>query len=225
MNTSIVDGDLDNLQDKDGIDDKDSVTIDVVVEYVFLKAMCYNPLNYLGLVIALISEKPSNFWRTSVAKKKTSQKVIVTIEDDSQIAELLEIVLNAEQLIVSKCSNGMEGLEAVRAQKPDLVILDVMMPVMSGWQVYDEIRADEAVAQTPILMLSVTRQKVERRQTFRDSKIDFYMNKPFDMLKLRRQVEEILELNIWDLPDPPSIKPIRPDHGDDAESTTQSKNL
>jgi DNA-binding response OmpR family regulator len=160
-----------------------------------------------------------------VSKKKTSQKVIVTIEDDSQIAELLEIVLNAEQLIVSKCSNGMEGLEAVRVQKPDLVILDVMMPVMSGWQVYDHIRSEEAIAQTPILMLSVTRQKAERRQTFRDSKIDFYMNKPFDMLKLRRQVEEILGLNIWDLPDPPSIKPIMPDSSDDTESTTQSKNL
>ena len=155
-----------------------------------------------------------------MSEKSTSQKVIVTIEDDSQIAELLEIVLDAKQLVVTRCSNGMEGLETVRAQKPDLVILDVMMPVMSGWQVYDQIRAEESIAQTPILMLSVTRQKAERRQTFRDSKIDFYMNKPFDMLKLRRQVEEVLELDIWEFPDPPLIKPSMTNSSDDVESIT-----
>lgn len=161
-----------------------------------------------------------------MSEQKIARKMIVTIEDDSQIAELLEIVLDAESLLVTRCSNGGEGLEVVQAQKPDLVILDVMMPVMSGWQVYDKIRADESIAQTPILMLSVTRQKVERRQVFKDSKIDFYMNKPFDMLKLRRQVEEILDIQIWDYPKPPEIRPIITDSSsDDTGTTAQSNSL
>jgi DNA-binding response OmpR family regulator len=133
------------------------------------------------------------------------QKTVVSIEDDPAIAELLKFVLAAPQLRVTQCRDGVEGLAAVCRVQPHLVVMDVMLPLMNGWQVYDAIRADEVVKNTPVLMLSVTRQELERQRAFRASAIDFYMNKPFDPRTLRRLVEEILGIPIWN-PDPAQSK-------------------
>ena len=127
----------------------------------------------------------------------TITKSIVAIEDEPSIADLLNFVLESSQLAVNHCSDGKEGLETIFKVKPDLVIMDVMLPSMDGWQVYDAIRSDPTVKATPVLMLSVTGPEFERKDTFRRSSIDFYMNKPFDARVLRRKVEEILGQEIW----------------------------
>lgn len=128
-----------------------------------------------------------------------AEKTIVAIEDDPYIGELLTIVLASPLLNVTHCSDGEEGLAMVRQIHPDLLITDVMLPLLNGWQVYDAVRSDEseAVKNTRILMLSVTRQELERQRAFRGSTIDFYMNKPFDPRTLRRKVEEILGTQFW----------------------------
>jgi CheY-like chemotaxis protein len=137
-----------------------------------------------------------------VTEAQDSRKTILTIEDEPEIADLLGFLLEASQLAVTKCDNGVEGLELVRRLKPDLVIMDVMLPQMGGWQVYDEVRKDEQLKHIPIIMLSVAYQDFERRRAFRGSSIDFYMTKPFDALSLRRKVQEILGFEIWPQPAP-----------------------
>ena len=118
---------------------------------------------------------------------------IVTIEDDAEIAELLCVVLQHPDIAVSTADTGREGLDMVRELRPDLVLLDVMMPGgMNGWEVYDTIRADESLQQIPILMLSVDREAPERRRAFARSEIDSYMTKPFDALRLRREIARML---------------------------------
>ncbi len=125
------------------------------------------------------------------------QKNIVTIEDEPSIAELLNFVLDAPQLHVTPCYDGTDGLDAVRRLHPSLVIIDVKLPDMSGWQVFDTIRADKSLSQIPIIVLSVTGPESERRHLLRGSSIDFVMNKPFAPRALRRSVEKILGLQIW----------------------------
>lgn len=136
------------------------------------------------------------------------KKLVLTIEDQPAIAELLGFLLDATELDVKRSDNGAEGLEMIQKLKPDLVIMDVMMPTMDGWQVFDTVRQDEATQNIPIIMLSVARQDPERRVSFRGSHLDFYMTKPFDVVSLRRLVQEVLGLEIWIKSPPTSPTPV-----------------
>lgn len=147
-----------------------------------------------------------------------TKKLVLTIEDQPAIADLLGFLLDATELEVKRSDNGAEGLEMIKKLRPDLVIMDVMMPVMDGWQVFDAVRHHEATQNIPIIMLSVARQEPERRVAFRGSHLDFYMTKPFDVASLRRMVQEILGIEIWiksapiSSPTPPesSVKATQP---------------
>lgn len=138
-----------------------------------------------------------------------TKKLVLTIEDQPAIAELLGFLLDATELDVKRSDNGAEGLEMIQKLKPDLVIMDVMMPTMDGWQVFDTVRQDEATQNIPIIMLSVARQDPERRVAFRGSHLDFYMTKPFDVASLRRLVQEVLGLEIWIKTTPTSPTPVQ----------------
>ncbi|NDJ84735.1 MAG: response regulator [Chloroflexi bacterium] len=124
------------------------------------------------------------------------QKHIVTVEDEPAIVDLLSYVLDAPQVLLTTCTDGAEGLAAIRDQVPDLVIMDLMLPVLNGWQVYDALREDEATRNLPVIILSVAGDESERREAFRGSEVDFFMNKPFDPRALRRIVQEILDIKI-----------------------------
>lgn len=137
-----------------------------------------------------------------------TKKLVLTIEDQPAIAELLGFLLDATELDVKRSDNGAEGLEMIQKLKPDLVIMDVMMPTMDGWQVFDTVRQNEATQNIPIIMLSVARQDPERRVAFRGSHLDFYMTKPFDVVSLRRLVQEVLGLEIWIKSTPTSPTPM-----------------
>lgn len=145
-------------------------------------------------------------------------KMVVSIEDDPQIADLIRLLLAAEEVKVHHYTNGEEGLKGVIEHQPDLVLLDVMIPGMSGWEVHQKIREHEAIKNTPVMILSVTQQTLEQRLSFKNSKVDFYMSKPFEVLDLRQKVNEILQVEHWQLegklPDTTAaartqIKPIR----------------
>ncbi|GEM_PF-615864 len=130
---------------------------------------------------------------------------VISIEDEPEIAELLRLVLFSPGIELFSADNGRDGLVLIRQMKPDLVMLDVMLPGgMNGWQVYDTIRADEELKNTPVIMLTVMRAQPDRRQAFANSPIDLYVTKPFDALQLRREVERMLGGNeLWKPPKPP----------------------
>lgn len=129
---------------------------------------------------------------------------VVSIEDEPEISELLRIVLSSPEIEVYSCDNGPDGIQLVQTCKPDLVILDIMLPGMNGWAVYDAIRSDDNIKMTPIVMLSVLREAPERRQAFVGSPIDLYVTKPFDTIRLRGDIERMLgRKGLW-----PVTKPL-----------------
>jgi DNA-binding response OmpR family regulator len=130
---------------------------------------------------------------------------VVSVEDEPEIAELLRVVLQNPELELHSADNADDGLTLIRRIKPDLVILDVMMPgEMNGWDIYDHVRADEAFKNMPIIMLSVMHERPERRQAFRNSSVDLYLNKPFDTMQLRSEIERLLDRpGLWPPPKPP----------------------
>ncbi len=124
-------------------------------------------------------------------------KTIVSIEDETEIAELLSVVLDSPTLDVALVDTAFDGLSLIRETRPDLVILDVMLPDMDGWSVYDAIRADPTLRHTPIIMLTVLRREFTPRRTHNDGPLDAYITKPFDPIHLREQIEKMLGIAVW----------------------------
>ena len=113
---------------------------------------------------------------------------VLIVEDDRNIQELLQLYLEKEGYAVTVASDGGQGLAKFRAIKPDLVLLDVMMPVMDGWSVCRAIRAD---SQTPIIMLTA-KGETDDKVTGLKSGADDYVTKPFEMKELLARVEAVL---------------------------------
>ena len=113
---------------------------------------------------------------------------VLIVEDDRNIQELLQLYLEKEGYAVTVAADGGQGLAKFRAIKPDLVLLDVMMPVMDGWAVCKAIRAD---SQTPIIMLTA-KGETDDKVTGLKSGADDYVTKPFEMKELLARVEAVL---------------------------------
>ena len=113
---------------------------------------------------------------------------VLVVEDDRNIAELLQLYLEKEGSAVTIANDGGQGMEKYRAIQPDLVLLDVMMPVMDGWAVCNAIRAE---SQTPIIMLTAKSETSDKVQGLR-SGADDYITKPFEMREVLARVEAVL---------------------------------
>ena len=113
---------------------------------------------------------------------------VLIVEDDRNIQELLQMYLEKEGYAVTVAGDGGQGLQKFRAIKPDIVLLDVMMPVMDGWAVCRTIRSE---SQTPVIMLTAkgeTEDKIMGLKTGADD----YVTKPFEMRELLARIEAVL---------------------------------
>ena len=115
-------------------------------------------------------------------------KTILVIEDDSNIRELLRLYLEKEGYAVETAQDGMEGLRAFKRIHPDLVLLDLMMPVMDGTQVIKEIRAQ---SKTPVIMLTAKGETFDKVAGL-ELGADDYVTKPFEMRELIARVRAVL---------------------------------
>ena len=113
---------------------------------------------------------------------------VLIVEDDHNIAELLQMYLEKEGYAVTTAGDGGKGLEKFRAIKPDLVLLDVMMPVMDGWAVCKTIRAE---SQTPVIMLTA-KGETDDKVTGLKTGADDYITKPFEMKEVLARIEAVL---------------------------------
>ena len=113
---------------------------------------------------------------------------VLIVEDDRNIAELLQMYLEKEGYAVTTAGDGGQGLQKFRSIKPDLVLLDVMMPVMDGWSVCKAIREE---SQTPIIMLTA-KGETDDKVTGLKSGADDYVTKPFEMKEVLARIEAVL---------------------------------
>ena len=113
---------------------------------------------------------------------------VLIVEDDRNIAELLQMYLEKEGYAVTVAYDGGLGLAKYRAIKPDLLLLDVMMPVMDGWSVCKAIRAE---SQTPIIMLTA-KGETDAKVSGLKAGADDYITKPFEMKEVLARIEAVL---------------------------------
>jgi DNA-binding response OmpR family regulator len=87
---------------------------------------------------------------------------------------------------------GREGLEVIAREKPDLVLLDLMMPDMDGWEVYQKMKANEAMKNIPVIVVTAKAQSIDKVLGLHIAKVDDYVTKPFGPQELLESVEKVL---------------------------------
>ena len=115
-------------------------------------------------------------------------KMILIVEDDANISELVQMYLKKEGYETCIANDGGEGVNLFRKTKPDLVLLDIMLPVMDGFGVLRTIRQDSA---TPVIMLTAKGETNDKVQGLKHG-ADDYLTKPFEMKELLARIEAVL---------------------------------
>ena len=110
---------------------------------------------------------------------------VLVADDDEDIVELLRINLEAHGYEVSAVGDGQAALDAVRSDRPDLLVLDWMMPVKDGMQALAEIKADDALKDLPVVMITAKTTDNDVWEGWQAG-ADFYITKPFDLDELMR---------------------------------------
>ena len=117
---------------------------------------------------------------------------VLVVDDDPVIQKLLRVNFEMEGYAVIIASDGVEGLQRARDDRPDAVVLDIMMPKMNGLDVAKALKADPVTAGIPVLLLSAKAQETDL-QAGRASGADGYITKPFDPLELLERVQVMIE--------------------------------
>jgi DNA-binding response OmpR family regulator len=125
-----------------------------------------------------------------MAEKKI--KRILCIEDEPEMIDLIRLILTRRGFEVSGANGGKEGLEAIRADHPDLVLLDLMMPDMDGWEVYQQMKADESTRDIPVIVVTAKAQSIDKVLGLHIAKVDDYIAKPFSPQELMNSVDAVL---------------------------------
>jgi DNA-binding response OmpR family regulator len=119
------------------------------------------------------------------------QPVVLAADDDEDILALVAFRLERSGYTVLQARDGEEALELARAERPDLAVLDVMMPKLDGFELTRRLRADEATSRMPIILLTARAQDADVQQGF-DAGADDYLRKPFSPQELRARVQAML---------------------------------
>jgi len=121
---------------------------------------------------------------------------ILLVDDDPDFCEATKTILESKAFEVTIAYDGVEGWEKVRADKPDLIVLDVMMPKKDGYEMCKELKADPQYADIPVLLLTAVAEKVSttRYTTLMgmETEADDYIDKPVEPVELVKRIETLL---------------------------------
>jgi DNA-binding response OmpR family regulator len=118
---------------------------------------------------------------------------ILCIEDEPEMIDLIRLILNRRGYDVKGALGGVEGLKALSEDPPDLVLLDLMMPDMDGWEVYQQMKASEKTRHIPVIVVTAKAQSIDKVLGLHVAKVDDYIAKPFSPQELLDSVEKALK--------------------------------
>jgi two-component system response regulator VicR len=119
-------------------------------------------------------------------------KIILCIEDDQEMIDLIRLILSRGGFDVRGANSGEEGLKIIRDVHPDLILLDLMMPDMDGWEVYQQMKADEKIKDIPVIVVTAKAQSIDKVLGLHIAKVDDYIAKPFSPQELLTSVDNVL---------------------------------
>ena len=119
-------------------------------------------------------------------------KRLAYIEDEPEMIDLVRLILGRRGFTILGANGGREGLELVRKELPDMVLLDLMMPDMDGWDVYHQIKSEELTRHIPVIVITAKAQNIDKILGLHVAKVEDYISKPFSPQELLERVEQVL---------------------------------
>jgi DNA-binding response OmpR family regulator len=121
-----------------------------------------------------------------------NERTVVCIEDELEMIELVKLILGRHNFRVIGAVGGQQGLDKIAEVNPDLVLLDLMMPEMDGWEVYQKMKASEHMRDIPVIVVTAKAQSIDRVLGLHIARVDDYITKPFGPQELLESVERVL---------------------------------
>lgn len=118
---------------------------------------------------------------------------VVYIEDEPEMVDLVRLILKRKNYEVIGANGGREGLDLVRSLLPDVVLLDLMMPDMDGWDVYHQLKADENTRDIPVIVITAKAQNIDKVLGLHIAKVNDYISKPFSPNELVDSLQKVFE--------------------------------
>ena len=125
-----------------------------------------------------------------------ARKRVVCIEDEPEMIDLVRLIMGRKGFELIGAVGGREGLETIRQVKPDLVLLDLMMPDMDGWEVYQQMKVDASLRDIPVIVVTAKAQSIDKVLGLHIAKVDDYITKPFGPQELLASVGRVLGMDL-----------------------------
>jgi two-component system response regulator VicR len=125
-------------------------------------------------------------------KMTTEAKRIVCIEDEPDMIELLRAILEGKGFEFIAADGGVEGLKVVREERPDLILLDLMMPDMDGWEVFQQVKDDPELSKIPVVVVTAKAQSIDKVLGLYIARAEDYITKPFKVQDLVDSIEKFI---------------------------------
>ena len=119
---------------------------------------------------------------------------ILCIEDEREMIDLMRLILERKGFEFIGAEGGPQGLELVEQEEPDLILLDLMMAGMDGWEVYRQLKASEKLKDLPVIVVTAKAQSIDKVLGLHIARVDDYLTKPFSPSDLLRSIERVLNL-------------------------------
>lgn len=119
-------------------------------------------------------------------------KTILVVDDEPRLVNLVRGYLEQEGYAVVTAGDGRSALFAARDHQPDLIVLDLMMPEMDGWEVYQKMKASEEMRDIPVIVVTAKAQSIDRVLGLHIARVNDYITKPFGPQELLDSVERVL---------------------------------
>lgn len=125
---------------------------------------------------------------------ETKPKVLY-IEDEEAMIDLVRLILKPRGFEVIGAEGGQQGLDKVRMEKPDLILLDLMMPGVDGWEVLRQLRADDELAAIPVIVITVRSRGMDEASGRDIAGVEDYITKPFGQTRLLESIDRVLGID------------------------------
>jgi two-component system response regulator VicR len=122
------------------------------------------------------------------------KKKVLCIEDEEEMIDLIRLILERKGFEVLGAVGGREGLEVIRREMPDLILLDLMMPEVDGWEVFRQMKADEQLKDIKVIVVTAKAQSIDKVLGLHIAKVDDYVTKPFGPQELLNSINKVLAM-------------------------------
>lgn len=118
---------------------------------------------------------------------------VLCVDDEPGVVELISLILQPQNVQVDGATSGQEALTAMRQNPPDVVMLDIMMPEMDGWEVYHQMRIDDALKDIPVIIVTARNSSFEEIIARERAGVSDYITKPFVPNDLRQSLAKVMK--------------------------------